>query len=121
MASTALKLVDGNLVMDEKLAQLTAVLYTPNPQLKHISSRSNEVYRPWVVGRPHYLRLSSIDFGNSSQHWFMWDIAISLSAVLWLPDVERNQIRHWLLAGYESVLPIALEMLAELDWFYSCG
>jgi Ser/Thr protein kinase RdoA (MazF antagonist) len=117
MASTALKLVDGNLDMDEKLAQLTAVLYTPNPQLTHISSGGNEVYRLWVDGRPHYLRLSSIDFGNCGQHWFMWDIAISLSVVLWLPYVEQSQIRHWLLAGCKSMLPIVPEMLAELDWF----
>ena len=61
--------------------------------------------------------ITIIDFGNCGQHWFMWDITISLSVILWLPDMKRNRIRHWLLRSYEAVLPIAPKMLAELDWF----
>lgn len=68
----------------------------------------------------HYdpqLGITSFDFGNLSEHWFMWDIAICLSIVLWRPVAERRQVRAWLLESYAEVFPLDEALLADIDWF----
>lgn len=61
--------------------------------------------------------ITAFDFGNCCYHWFLSDIAISLSIILWLPKAERDQNAEWLLAGYRSVFPLNDALFAEISWF----
>ena len=64
----------------------------------------------------HYERgrgITSFDYGNCCDHWFVSDLAISLSTLRRHP--ERERYRAWILAGYEEVLtpdPIVLRHLS---------
>lgn len=64
----------------------------------------------------HYDRargITSFDYGNCCDHWFVSDLAISLSTLRRRP--ERERYRAWILEGYEEVLmpdPIVMEHLS---------
>lgn len=60
--------------------------------------------------------VTAFDFGNLGYHWFVSDIAISLSIVLWAPDEEREQVKNGLLAGYQEAFPLDLAELRNGDW-----
>ena len=49
-------------------------------------------------------RITSFDFGNLCRDWFANDLVIALSTLR--RDPKRDQLRAWMLAGYESVRPL---------------
>jgi len=60
--------------------------------------------------------LTAFDFGNGCRHWYVSDIAISLSTLRREP--RRDDHRRWILRGYRSVLPIDPEIWNHLDDFF---
>jgi len=63
---------------------------------------------------PEKKRITAFDFGNCCYHWFVSDLAISLSTVRRKPN--REQIRENILEGYFSIrsLPPNLDELIDL-------
>jgi Ser/Thr protein kinase RdoA (MazF antagonist) len=61
--------------------------------------------------------VTAFDFGNCCYHWYVSDIAISLSTLRRYPRAERDRCRNWLLAGYQEIFPIDRELLAGISWF----
>jgi Ser/Thr protein kinase RdoA (MazF antagonist) len=59
--------------------------------------------------------ITSFDFGNCCAHWFVSDLAISLSVLRRFP--ERDRYRDWILAGYREVLTPDPEAFEHLSWF----
>lgn len=57
----------------------------------------------------------SFDFGNCCDHWFVSDIAISLSTLRQFPD--RDRYRAWIVEGYRDVFPIDDDVWRALSWF----
>jgi len=57
----------------------------------------------------------SFDFGNCCDHWFVSDIAISLSTLRQFP--ERDRYRRWIVEGYREILPIDHLVREHLSWF----
>lgn len=59
-------------------------------------------------------RVTAFDFGNCCYHWFISDLAISLSTIRRKPN--RNSIKQSLLKGYSSIrsLPTEHERLIDL-------
>jgi Ser/Thr protein kinase RdoA (MazF antagonist) len=58
-------------------------------------------------------RITAFDFGNLCRHWFACDVIIALSTLRREP--QRDTLRRWLLAGYESVRPLDAEAWAMKD------
>jgi len=58
-------------------------------------------------------RITAFDFGNLCTHWFVNDLVISLSTLR--RDPQRDRLRSWMLAGYESVRPLDPGPWAERD------
>jgi Ser/Thr protein kinase RdoA (MazF antagonist) len=76
------------------------------------------IHADYAPGNFHYVPgdgIHAFDFGNCCGHWFLSDIAISLSVLRRRP--ERDQLRAWLLAGYHEAFPIDRALLAHLDTF----
>lgn len=68
----------------------------------------------------HYdpaIGITTFDFGNCCYHWYLSDIAISLSVLRRYPEHERGLYREWIIEGYRSRYPLADELLAEISWF----
>jgi Ser/Thr protein kinase RdoA (MazF antagonist) len=63
------------------------------------------------------LGITAFDFGNCCYHWYISDLAISLSTLRRWPRDERDRYRDWLLAGYQEVFPIDDQLLASISWF----
>jgi Ser/Thr protein kinase RdoA (MazF antagonist) len=63
------------------------------------------------------LGITAFDFGNCCYHWYISDIAISLSTLRRYPRDERDRYRYWMLAGYQEIYPIDLGLLADISWF----
>ncbi len=59
--------------------------------------------------------LTAFDFGNACRHWFVSDLAISLSTLRREPD--RDRLRDWIVTGYTSVRPLDPHSWAALDSF----
>jgi amicoumacin kinase len=61
--------------------------------------------------------ITAFDFGNSCYHWFVSDIAISLSLLRHYPTAEREQYRTWILAGYQAIFSIDPQVMSHLSEF----
>lgn len=61
--------------------------------------------------------ITVFDFGNCGNHWFMWDVAVSLSIVLWEADDEKEAFRRLLVDGYTKEFGADALMFEHLDWF----
>ena len=60
-------------------------------------------------------KITSFDFGNCCYHWYLADLAISLSTVRRAPN--REEIREALLAGYSEYRSLPTDYEAHLDYF----
>ena len=60
--------------------------------------------------------ITTFDFGNCCYHWYISDLAISLSVIRHLP--ERDRLRNLIFTGYEQHHPIDPDLLANIDWFF---
>ncbi len=65
-------------------------------------------------------KIISFDYDDSSKHWFMSDIAASMSSVLKLADSnnERSRIIRDFFDGYQSERQISVEWLNHFEKFY---
>ncbi|MGH7724865.1 MAG: phosphotransferase enzyme family protein [Candidatus Eiseniibacteriota bacterium] len=59
--------------------------------------------------------IASFDFGNCCRHWYVSDLAISLSTLRREPD--RELYKDWILGGYREVADLDPAVWAELDTF----
>lgn len=59
--------------------------------------------------------ITSFDYGNCCQHFYLMDVVVSLSVLRRLPDRER--LREALLTGYREVRGIPASIWAERRWF----
>lgn len=62
------------------------------------------------------LGITTFDFGNCCYHWYLSDIAISLSTIRRRPAEVRNQYRAWIIEGYRGHYPIDDELLSDISW-----
>lgn len=63
---------------------------------------------------PETGRITVFDFGNCCYHWFLSDLATSLTVLS--GSSHRGRLREWLLQGYESVRPFEAPPERSLDW-----
>lgn len=61
--------------------------------------------------------ITAFDFGNCGYHWYMWDIAVAFSLVLWENDDDKARFRGHFLEGYAGIFPEGLDLMEHLDWF----
>jgi Ser/Thr protein kinase RdoA (MazF antagonist) len=59
--------------------------------------------------------ITAFDFGNCCYHWFMADVAISLSTIR--RKQKRDKIREDILDGYSSIRSLPQNFNELLDWF----
>ena len=59
--------------------------------------------------------ITAFDFGNACWHWFVSDVAISISVLRRRPD--RDALRGALVDGYRDVMALSEEQEAEIPWF----
>jgi Ser/Thr protein kinase RdoA (MazF antagonist) len=62
-----------------------------------------------------YRGLTAFDFGNCCHHWYVVDLAISLSVLR--REKNRDELRGWLLEGYREECEIDPEIWKHLDLF----
>jgi amicoumacin kinase len=75
------------------------------------------IHADYAPGNFHYVPgrgIIAFDFGNCCDHWFLSDVAISLSVLR--RHAERDRYREWLIAGYREHMPLDPEWLPEIDW-----
>lgn len=60
--------------------------------------------------------ITTFDFGNCCYHWYLSDIAISLSTIRRRPAEVRDMYRTWIIEGYREHYPIDDELLANISW-----
>jgi Ser/Thr protein kinase RdoA (MazF antagonist) len=65
--------------------------------------------------------ITAFDFDNCCRHWFLYDIAVSLSVLRLRP--EREQLVQWIFEGYRDVRPFpgdpgTLRLLLRLRLLY---
>ncbi|KAA3596072.1 MAG: hypothetical protein DWQ06_15970 [Calditrichaeota bacterium] len=60
--------------------------------------------------------LFAFDFGNCCYHWFVSDLAISLSVLR--RQKEKEKYQEWIFEGYEKVKPLPNSELQNLDLFF---
>lgn len=60
-------------------------------------------------------RVTAFDFGNCCYHWFIADVAISLSTIRKKPN--RNSIKRSILKGYSSVRSLPDDYEKQIDLF----
>ncbi len=63
---------------------------------------------------PEEGKITAFDFGNCCYHFYLSDIAISLSTLR--REENREQLKEWLLAGYRSVRQLSGEFEEGLEW-----
>lgn len=102
---------DDTEVHDELERVLDAVAALPRSRATY-----GMIHADYAPGNFHYVPgegIHAFDFGNCCDHWFLSDLAISLSVLRRAPD--RDRLRAWLLAGYRDVLPLDRDQLVHLD------
>jgi Ser/Thr protein kinase RdoA (MazF antagonist) len=67
------------------------------------------------------LGITAFDFDNCCRHWFLYDIAVSLSVLRLRPD--REQLVQWIFEGYRDLRPLpgdlgSLRLLLRLRLLY---
>lgn len=68
----------------------------------------------------HYdpqIGITAFDFGNCCYHWYVCDIAISLSTLRDQGGMTRKHYQEWLLAGYREIFPLDESLCEQLDLF----
>ncbi len=61
--------------------------------------------------------ITAFDFGNCAEHWYMWDVAVALSTVLWETDEEKDAFRVSFFYGYTKEFSQQALMVEQLNWF----
>jgi amicoumacin kinase len=102
---------DDHAVREEKARILELIEAIPQP-----SGHYGMIHADFAPGNFHYVPgagITSFDFGNCCNHWFVSDIAISFSVLR--RYVECRRYGRWLLDGYREVFAIDATVWGALD------
>lgn len=61
-------------------------------------------------------RIIAYDFDDCCQHWYMYDLAVTIAAARKLPEKYRMPYLKCLLDGYAEHRPVAGDVRTEIDW-----